>query len=186
MVITFSNDRNLGQISPLSNFGFFYSLAMTELKLIAFDPEGLVTLSAHMQDAILRVGDIAYLPGEGRFVIIANRFNWHAALQPAGNGKKNVERRRTGLRFEHVKRVQRLKIKDDAPNAVLELLSIEFEESSAPEGIVTFNFSGGGAIRLEVECLEAELKDLGPAWSASSIPEHSDENDSREESDTSA
>lgn len=162
---------------------------MNGLKLIAFDAEGLITLSAHMQDAILRVGDIAYLEREGRFAAIANRFDWHAALKSSKSGKKRVERRRTALRFEHVTRVQLLNIRNDVPNAVLELLSIEFEENEAPSGNVTFNFSGGGAIRLDVECLECELKDLGPVWAARSVPEHSDEpgdNGSREEGDATA
>ena len=159
---------------------------MNGLKLIAFDAEGLVTLSAHMQDAILRVGDFAFLPRHGRFAAIANRFDWHAALKDGNNSKKRVERRRTALRFEHVTRVQLLNIRSDTPDAVLELLSIEFEEIGCPDGIVIFNFSGGGAIRLNVECLEAELKDLGPVWAARSIPQHSNDNDSLDESDTSA
>ena len=159
---------------------------MTGLKLIAFDAEGLVTLSAHMQDAILRVGDIAYLPKDGRFAAIANRFDWHAALNDGNNSKKPGERRRTALRFEHVTRVQLLNIKNDVADAVLELLSIEFTEITSPGGSVIFNFSGGGTIRLDVDCLEAELKDLGPVWAASSIPEHGDDNDALDESDTSA
>ncbi len=49
-------------------------------------------------------------------------------------------------------------------DAVLNLLSVEFTQTDEPAGIVTLHFSGGGALRLEVECLEAELADLGPTW----------------------
>jgi len=47
----------------------------------------------------------------------------------------------------------------------------------APEGDVTLTFSGGAAIRLSVECVEVELKDLGAAWATSHSPEHPDDAD---------
>ena len=57
-------------------------------------------------------------------------------------------------------------------DAVLNLLAVEFAETDAPAGIVTLIFSGGAALRLEVECLEAELADLGPTWTAACCPAH--------------
>ena len=54
---------------------------MAELKLIAFDVDDLAVLSAHLQDAVLKVGDIAYLPRERRFAAIGNRFDWADALK---------------------------------------------------------------------------------------------------------
>ena len=49
---------------------------------------------------------------------------------------------------------------------------IEFSETDAPGGVVTLAFSGGGALRLEVECLEVEVVDLGPVWQTTCCPEH--------------
>ena len=46
---------------------------------------------------------------------------------------------------------------------MLNLLAVEFE-TDTPAGVVKLLFSGGGVLRLEVECLEAELADLGPTW----------------------
>ncbi len=63
-------------------------------------------------------------------------------------------------------------------SAVLALLAISFEPAEAPEGPeghVTLHFADGAAIRLHVECIEAELKDLGPVWQAKSKPRHPDE-----------
>jgi hypothetical protein len=57
-------------------------------------------------------------------------------------------------------------------DAVLNLLAVEFAEGDAPSGIVTLTFSGGAAMRLEVECLEAELADLGPSWTTTACPAH--------------
>jgi hypothetical protein len=58
---------------------------------------------------------------------------------------------------------------------VLELLALSFETAEAPSGGVTLHFAGGGAIRLDVECIEGELKDLGPVWRAASRPSHPDD-----------
>jgi hypothetical protein len=57
-------------------------------------------------------------------------------------------------------------------NLVLNLLAVEFSESDPPSGVVTLTFSGSAALRLEVECLECELADLGPAWTTTLCPQH--------------
>jgi hypothetical protein len=149
---------------------------MSDLKLIAMDAEDLGVLSAHLQDAIMRVGDMAYLPKEKRFVAVANRFDWaKAAAISQGKADAGYERRRAGIRFERVNsaKVQGIDFKDK--RAALALLAVTFEPTAgpdAPEGNVTLTFSGGAAIRLNVECIEVELKDLGAAWSAKRPPEH--------------
>ena len=60
----------------------------------------------------------------------------------------------------------------DKPDAVLNLLAIVFETGEPPGGTVRLTFSGGAAIRLEVECVEAEMRDLGPRWAAKAKPGH--------------
>ena len=158
---------------------------MSGLKLIAFDSEDLTTLSAHMQDAVIRVGDIAYLARERRFVAIANRFDWQLALSDDNASKKRINRRRTALKFEHVSSARLYKIKRDASEAVLDLLSIEFDEDEAPAGTITMNFAGGGLIELKVECIEAQINDLGPVWRASSVPDHYEDDDANPDNDQS-
>ena len=56
----------------------------------------------------------------------------------------------------------------------MNLLAVSFEETDQPAGVITLMFSGGAAPRLEVECLEAELADLGPAWVTECGPAHTD------------
>ena len=58
---------------------------------------------------------------------------------------------------------------------VLELLAVDFEATDDVAGYITLFFAGGGAIRLQVDCIEAELRDLGPVWKTRSKPEHPDE-----------
>lgn len=148
---------------------------MSDLKLIALDADDLNVISAHLQDAVLRVADMAYLPRERRFALVLNRFDW-AALLEAGE-EQGARRRRTGLRFERVlsAQVHGLNVKDQT--VALALLAVTFEPATtdAPvEGDVMLTFSGGAAIRLRVECLEAEMKDLGAVWSAANTPAHKD------------
>jgi hypothetical protein len=141
---------------------------MGTLKLIALDREDLEVISANLQDAVARIGDLAWLPAEKRFVLILNRFDW-----VEGEARDRTHhRRRTALHFERVGMVKRQAIKLDNPDAVLNLLAIRFEETDTPGGAVELVFSGGATIRLDVECLEARLSDLGPAWSTRSVPAH--------------
>ncbi|MFZ2139650.1 MAG: DUF2948 family protein, partial [Xanthobacteraceae bacterium] len=60
-------------------------------------------------------------------------------------------------------------------DAVLNLLAVEFTQTDPPAGAVMLTFSGGGVLRVEVECLEAELCDLGPSWPARARPVHMDD-----------
>lgn len=155
---------------------------MTLLKLAALDQEDLEIVSAHLQDAVMRVGDMAYLPSQKRFAAIANRFDWESAGDEGGTRKrKSFERRRSALRFDRVLDAKVQNIRLAAKEAVLELLAIQFEEEAAPEGHITLVFAGGGAIRLHVECIEAALQDLGPAWKTENVPQHGEDEGSRPE-----
>lgn len=145
---------------------------MQDLKLIALDPEDLRVLSCHLQDAVIRVGDMVYLKPDMRFAAIANRFDWETASQ-AQDGR--FLRRRSGLRFERVKSAQVQGIDLGQKDAVLELLAITFAPAADPSGTLLLQFAGGGAVRLEVECIEAELRDLGAAWRTRAMPHHADD-----------
>lgn len=145
---------------------------MQDLKLIALDAEDLTVLSAHLQDAVLRVSEMTFLKGERRFAAVLNRFDWEQG-QTAGRARKSsFVRRRSGLRFERVLGAQVSGLDLSNKDAVLSLLAVQFEPGEEPGGTVTLAFSGGSAIRLQVECIEAELKDLGAAWSTTRRPEH--------------
>ena len=144
-------------------------MADSQLKLIALDEQDLEIVSSHLQDAVLRVGDLAYVPSQKRFAAILNRFNWEKAVKTA---KDTNERRRTALRFDRVLGAQIKSLKPSTSDRVLSLLAVHFEASDHPSGYVTLTFSGDASIRLHVECIEAELTDLGPAWRARSKPQH--------------
>lgn len=138
------------------------------LKLMALDTDDLAIVSAHLQDAVAKVADMAYLPGEKRFAMVLNRFDWTTAEQPT------PARCRAGFHFERVLAAKTRGIDLGTSDMVLNLLAVEFEEKAAPSGVVTMYFSGDSAIQLEVECIEAALADLGPQWPAQKCPHHDD------------
>jgi hypothetical protein len=134
------------------------------LKLVALDAEDLAVVSAHLQDSVARIADMAFLPREKRFAMVLDRFDWTSLEAGA------PERRRAGVHFDRVLRAQTRGFDLNDRDASLDLLAIEFAENDAPAGIVTLFFDGAAAIQLEVECLEAAMSDLGPAWPADDRP----------------
>ena len=134
------------------------------LKLTAEDQDDLTILSAQMQDAVLRVGDMRYLKKQHQFAMVANRFAWDA--QP------KAERRRTGLNVNTVLAAQRLGFAQADDDMVLSLLSVTFDPGQEGAGHVVLTFSGGFSIRLQVECLDVQMSDMGPGWSTQSTPDH--------------
>lgn len=142
---------------------------MDQLKLAALDREDLEVLSAHLQDAVLTVADIRYLPKEKKAVFIMNRFVWD---KEADKRSKEHERRRAALAFSQVKAMKAQNIRQDAKGAVLELLAVTFEPSEEPSGQIQLAFAGGASLMLDVDCIEAQLSDLGAAWSTPNLPRH--------------
>lgn len=143
-----------------------------ELKLVALDRDDIEVVSAHVQDALVRVADVLWQPREHRFVMALNRFDWMSAADARLEGKADYRRCRTALRFERVLSCKCRNLDQANKDARLNLLAVEFAESDPPAGVVTMTFSGGGVIRLEVECLEAELADLGEVFVADACPNH--------------
>lgn len=143
------------------------SVPPRDLRLIAFDADDLETVSALVQDACVRVGDMAWLPEERRFALVLSRFDWEASV---GAGQKS--RSRAALHFDRVRDVRQQNVPQTRPETVLNLLAVSFEPGAAPSGFVRLDFSGGAAIRLDVECVEAALRDLGPRWAARFRPGH--------------
>ena len=144
--------------------------ALDQLKFAVLDEEDLEVVSAHLQDAVVKVADVLWRPGENRVVVALNRFDWEGAQLD----KPEYRRRRSALRFERVLSCKCRSVDPAGKDAVLNLLAVEFTETDSPSGVINLIFSGGAAVRLEVECLEAELADLGPIWTAMKCPVHAE------------
>jgi hypothetical protein len=135
------------------------------LKLYATSEEDIAVISALFQDAALKASDIAWLQGERRFVLLANRFVWE---KKRWFRKPKGERVRAAIHFNNVLKVQLQGIDMADENAVLGLLAIE----AKGDDTIQLTFSGGAAIRLHVECLDATATDLSEGWDALARPNH--------------
>lgn len=127
------------------------------LRLIGHEAADVPVISALMQDAAVRVDDIAFDARAHRFALVANRYRWEADVP---------SRTRSALHFDGVIGAQRKRWPADG-DAVLALLAIR-----ADDGGVTLDFSGGASVRLETECIDLVLEDLTGPWGARAVPRH--------------
>jgi hypothetical protein len=135
------------------------------LRMLAEDADDLQVISAALQDAVTRIGDIQFSRRERAVTIAFNRFRWET------DGRRG-ERVRAGLQVGSVLDVKARKLRRDAKDAVLELLTLVFEPGEAPGGVITFTFAGGGDLAVSVECVDAALADLGQPWPTRRKPAH--------------
>ncbi|MBL6637447.1 MAG: DUF2948 family protein [Planktomarina sp.] len=124
------------------------------LRLIAFDAEDLQVVSAMTQDAVWPAAQMAWHSKERRFAVLLNRFRWEA------HSASQAERVQSVLSFEDVKAVQTQGFDQRDSNLILSLLSITFIPATDGTGTCLLTLAGDGAIRLEVEALEAGLRDV--------------------------
>lgn len=140
------------------------------LKLIAQSPEDLTVMSTLMQDATVKVGDMAWQPNEKLFAFVGNRYRWEKKgwfRRPKG------ERVRAGLHFVGISSAQLNGIDLNAADTVLELLDMEAHDTGVGTTIL-LNFAGGGSVRLSCEVVDATLTDLTTPWEAKARPSHND------------
>ena len=136
------------------------------LRLLAEDEDDLAVISAALQDAIAKVGDIEWDAKARRFTLALNRYLWETPAGLLGN------RVRAGLQFGSVLAVKSRNLRRDPPDAVIELLAVRFEPGEAPGGAIRLAFAGGGDLELTVECVDAALADVSAPWPTSSTPAH--------------
>jgi hypothetical protein len=129
----------------------------SELKLIALDADDLAVISAHVQDARVQTADIIWRQGEKRLVVGMSRLDWEQTL----SGQTAPRRLIAALRFDRVLSCKSRNIDMGTPDTALELVGIEFHPADPPGGSAVLLFNHGGALRLDVECLECQLTDLG-------------------------
>ena len=139
--------------------------AARALRLLAQDADDLAVISAALQDAVARIGDIQWEPGGRRLTIALNRFRWEGA-----DGAH--ERVRAAIQLGGVMSVKARNLRREAKDAVVQLLAVTFEAGDPPGGQVIFHFADGADLAAEVECIDAALADLSDPWKAPRTPEH--------------
>ncbi len=137
------------------------------IALMAADNEDLKAVSAMLQDAVVKIGDIAYLKEERRFALVANRYCWEVKRSFMHPGF----RVRAGLHFDDVKTVRAKSVRLDAKDAIIDILSVAWE-GEENGGTITLELAGGGTIALETEAINVTVKDLSAPWRAARRPQH--------------
>jgi Protein of unknown function (DUF2948) len=136
------------------------------LKLVALEREGLGVISAHVQNTCVKRTDMTWLPRQRRFLVAGMRYDW------VGAKTGPEERVSSVLRFDRVLKVSHIGLAEISSDATLNLLAVTFEKTDPPAGIVILAFADGALVRLDVECIEAELRDIGHRIPAEACPGH--------------
>jgi hypothetical protein len=142
---------------------------MPALKLRAVDNDDIAVISTILQDALVAVGEMIYLPEEERFVLVANRFCWE--MPPGGEARASLERTMTGLCVDRVTSVQRRGFSPRDEDRILSLLAIRPDSLETPTALI-LDFADGISVRLEVERVMCHLDDLGEPWPTRWQPKH--------------
>ena len=139
------------------------------LKLIARTEDDLRVVSAHLQDAIANISDMANLKKNKIFLMQLNRFMWEDVEK--GVFRKN-KRIRTVLKFENVINVHSKKINQSKKDKFLDFLTIETNLMPDNNYEMKIVFSGDSVIKVISEVIEVTLDDQGEAWDTKNMPKH--------------
>ena len=144
-------------------------MEVKNLKLIAKTEDDLRVVSAHLQDSIANVSDIANLKKNKIFLMQLNRFMWEDVEK--GVFRKN-KRIRTILKFENVIEVNSKNISQTDKSKFLDFLAIESNQMPDKNYEMKLIFSGDLVIRVVAEVIEVALDDQGEPWDTKNKPKH--------------
>lgn len=140
------------------------------LNLGALDAEDLTVIASLTQDAVFPASEMRWHRRDARFALLINRVRW----EDEGKARHTTERVQSVLMFNNVRKVASQAVPKGDADTILSLLDMTFDPTDAPSGILTLTLAGDGAIRLEVEALEVNLKDVTRPYVAPSkkLPQH--------------
>lgn len=155
----------------------------SDFKVMAKDSEDLAVIAACLQDALVPLSEVQYLPDEHRFIMLLNRFRWErqssahagkaapnaadASFRDADDYYDTEQRIHCGLCVDLVSSVRSRGIDLKKRGTFMSLLTLQFDD-----GQLNLMFSGGGVIQLTVDTLSVFLKDMGEGWPTQWRPDH--------------
>ena len=141
------------------------------LNIGAFDKRDLEVLSSLIQDSIFPTSEIKWLSNSDKLAILINRFRWDDTKLSQG---KSLERVQSLLMINHVKNISSSGFSPKQKDRILSILSISFDGVEGGSGSVLIVVSGNGGIRVKVDALEINLRDVTMPYLAPSglVPEH--------------
>ena len=144
-------------------------MKVKNLKLIARTEDDLRVVSAHLQDAIANLSDIANLKKNKIFLMQLNRFMWEDVEKGVFRKNKRIS---TVLKFDNVIRVESKNINQLKKNTFLDFLTIETNLMPDNNYEMKIVFAGDSIIKIIAEVIEVTLDDQGEAWDTKNKPKH--------------
>ena len=140
------------------------------LRLNANSEEDLKVISAHLQDSITQVKNIANLKKNRIFLIQLSRFMWEDVEKGVFRKNKRVQ---SVLKFENVINVYSKNINQKNKDRFLDFLAIESKLLSDKSYEIKLNFAGDILIKINSEVIDCFLEDIGEPWETKNKPRHS-------------
>ena len=140
------------------------------LKLIARTEDDLRVVSAHLQDSIANLSDIANLKKSRIFLMQLNRFMWEDVEKGVFRKKKELEQ------FLNLKMLLKFtqKILINQKDKFLDFLAIETNQMPDNNYAMKIVFAGDSIIEVITEVIEVTLDDQGEAWDTKNMPQHTE------------
>ena len=139
------------------------------LKLSATTAEDMKVISAHLQDSITQMKNIAHLKKNRIFLIQFNRFMWEDVEK--GVFRKN-KRILSILKFENVLSVCSKNLNQKKKDHFLDFLAIETKLLSDKSYEIILHFAGDKVIKINSEVIDCFLDDQGDPWETKNKPKH--------------
>jgi hypothetical protein len=140
------------------------------LRLRAVDAEDLSVIAACLQDALIPLSEMAYLPDERRFMAAFTRFQRERAVDPDRPG--GLAQSQSVLILHEVEAVRYRGLDSRFGGVRFELLTLISEPAEDGRVHITLLFAGDAAIQLHARAIAATLEDFDEPWPASTAPTH--------------
>ena len=142
---------------------------LNKMKLNAIDTEELKIIATVLQDGLIEVSDVKYLPSIRTFIVMITRFMWEEKIV-----NKTNNRTKAVLVFEDVLAVHSRNIDQMNKTKVLELLTFNFYNNKSKNIEIELLFNNDATIKLETEVVQAKLEDQGDSWAVEEINKKND------------
>ena len=137
------------------------------LNVGAFDTRDLEIVSSLIQDSILPTSEIKWLSNSYKLALLINRFRWEDK-RSAMSQRRSPERVQSLLMISNIRAISSSGFSPKQKDKVLSILSISFDGDDGGFGNVLIILSGNGGIRVGVDALEINLRDVTMPYMAPS------------------
>ena len=142
---------------------------LNRMKLNAIDTEELKIIATVLQDGLIEVNDVKYLPSIRTFIVMITRFMWEEKIVNRTNNRTKAV-----LVFEDVLAVHSRNIDQMNKTKVLELLTFNFYYNKSKNIEIELLFNNDATIKLETEVVQAKLEDQGESWTVEEVNKKND------------